>query len=262
MKIQKLFLPLLILSMFFSGPLVQAQSNSEKEKEEKIRELEEKLEQALQLQEAELEKAFRSKKKINDQELKKILESHKKVQQKAREQYEKAWDLNKDRYRDQWEDNKEFFDSRAFEKSMKNHNYRVVSPPDMDIYFEGDNEALLGLSGTYITTSRERTALTIRKELDDVTFDTKFKYEVTEGSNGLNFKVDGSMDEGTLMIKLVKPGGEILQEIEISPLADISWNQDMRWKKDEDKEENIGNWIIVVSAKGASGNYSVNVRAN
>ena len=245
MKIQKLFLPLLILSMFFSGPLAQAQSKSEKEKEEKIRELEEKLEQALQLQEAELEKALQSKKRINDEELKKILESHSRVQQKAMEQYEKAWELNKDKFRDQWNDNPEFLDRRSFERSRSN-NYRIFSPPDMDIYFDKDNETLLNLPGTYITTSKERTALTIRKDLDDVTFDTKFKYEVAEGSNGLNFNVNGSMDEGTLMIKLVKPSGEVLQEIEISPLADISWNQDLRWKEDEEKEKNIGSWVIVV----------------
>ena len=70
------------------------------------------------------------------------------------------------------------------------------------------------------------------------------------------------MNQGTLLIRLLKPGGEVLQEIEISPLADVSWNQDLRWDEDEDLNENLGTWLIVVSAKGASGHYSVNVRAN
>ena len=233
MKIRKLFLPILILTMFFSGSFVQAQSNSEKEKEQKIRELEKRLEQALHLQEIELQKALEQSKKINKKELHAILEN------------------SKDQH-----------DWRSFNRAMRDFNYKVISPPDVDIYFEGENQAILDLEGTFITSSRDRTALTIQKELEDVTFDTKFKYEVTDGAKGLNFRVSGSMDEGTLLIKLVKPAGEVLQEIEISPLADINWNQDLRWKEEDEKKDNVGSWLIVVSAKGATGNYHVNVRAN
>ena len=70
------------------------------------------------------------------------------------------------------------------------------------------------------------------------------------------------MEEGTLLVKLIKPNKDVLQEIEISPLANVGWDQDLRWEKDEEKAGNFGSWTIVVSAKGASGRYNVSVRAN
>ena len=258
MKIQKLFLPLLIISMFFSGSYTLAQSKSEKEKEEKIRELEQKLEQALKEREIELEKALQESKMIQREELRELMESQKDIQQKAMEEYKKAWDKQSELY---WHTpDSQFLRQRILVEPRLRNQYRVYTPDDFD--FDFDFEPYEGLSGTFITSRDQRTALTIKKELDDVTFDTKFKYEVREGSNGISFRVSGSMDDGTLLIKLVKPGGDVLQELEISPLADISWSQDIKWDTEEEKDDNRGNWVIVVSAKGATGQYNVNVRAN
>lgn len=260
MKIQKLLLPILILSFIFSVSSAQAQSKGEKEQEKKIEELEKKLEEALKIKDLELEKALKESKRIQGAELEKILENQKKIQQKALEQYEKAqeyqdqyyFDADKN-YRKAWENQ-----SKLFDKNFSDKRYHIVEP-DWD--FEFDEMPFKSMPNVYVA-SRGKTALTISKELDDVTFDTKFKYEVTEGSRGLSFNVGGGMEQGTLLIRLTQPNGNVLQEIEISPLADISWNQDLRWETDEEKKENEGSWIIVVSAKNASGNYSINVRAN
>jgi hypothetical protein len=258
MKIQKLFLPLLVLSMFFSGSYLQAQNKSEKEKEEKIRELELKLEQALKERELEMQKALKESKKLQEEELRQIMEGQKDIQQKAMEQYKKAWEKQSDLY---WQTpDSQFFRQRFFAEPRTRHQYRIYTPEDFD--FDFDLEPLEGLSGTFITSRDQSTALTIKKELDDVTFDTKFKYEVRDGSKGISFRVDGSMETGTLNIRISKPGGEILQEIEISPLADISWSQSIKWDDEEEQENNLGTWIITVFAKGATGQYNVNVRAN
>ena len=258
MKIQKLFLPVLILSMFFSGSYVQAQNKGEKEKEEKIKELELKLQQALKERELEMQKALDESKKIQEEELRKIMENQKDIQQKAMEQYKKAWEKQSENY---WQTpDSQFLRQKFFAEPRSRYQYRIYTPEDFD--FDFDFEPVEGLSGAFITTRDQSTALTIKKELDDVTFDTKFKYEVREGSKGISFRVEGSMDSGTLYIKLSKPDGEILQEIEISPLADISWSQNIKWEDEDEQENNLGTWIITVSAKGATGEYNVNVRAN
>ncbi len=264
MKIQKLFLPILIMAFFFSGSFVQAQSKNEKEQEQKIRELEKKLEQALKMNQADMEKTLQETKRIREEDLVKILENQKKIQQKATEQYEKAWQAESGKDWQDWESQGEnlrrFYD---VQKGSNKSRFKVVEPDWLtDIQFDFEGEPFRELNGIYVSPGRARTALTIRKELDDVTFDTQFKYEVTAGSNGINFSVDGQMEEGTLLIRLIKPNGKVLQEIEISPLADISWNQNLRWEDDENEEENLGSWIIVVSAKNASGHYNANIRAN
>ena len=257
MKIQKLFLPILILSFIFSGTMVQAQSKNEKEKaqKEKILELEKRLEKALKMQEADLEKALKLSKQLQERELKSILENQHKIRQKAMDQHERQFEEKEGNYR------------RAYNLG-KNYDKNVWSvvesewDSDIDIEFDGDAFKAISLPNVYFSTGKERTALTIHKELEDVTFDTKFKYEVTEGSKGIHFSVSGEMEEGTLLVKLIKPNKEVLQEIEISPLANVGWDQDLRWEKDEEKAGNFGSWTIVVSAKGASGRYNVSVRAN
>ena len=257
MKIQKLFLPLLILAFFFSGSLANAQSKSEKEKEqqEKIIELEKRLEEALRRKEADMERALEKSKRIQQEELKKVLENQQKAQQKAMEEYQKAWKFDEDEYHKQWDAVKDIYKDNWNDK-----DYRFILPDRQYYLKEGD---FRGYDDTFLALGRDRTALTIRKDLEDVTFDTKFKYEVTDGAKGINFKVDGSMDEGTLLIRMIKPNGETLQDIEISPLADVSWNQDLRWElEEEEEEENLGSWSIVVSAENATGHYSVTVRAN
>lgn len=248
MKIQKLYLPLLILAFIFSGSFVQAQSKSEKEQQEKIEELEKKLEQALKMREAELEKVLKQSKIMQEEELKKMLENQKEVQQKAVEQYKKSFEYLPDQYKIQ----------RDFYRDRGDTRFRIVEP-DLDMDF--DVEPFENFRGIYTIPRTERTALTIRKDLADVTFDTKFKYDVTEGARGLSFSVEGSVDDGLLIVRLTKPDNSVMQEIEISPLADVSWNQNLRWDEEENKS-NLGTWVIVVSAKNATGHYSVNIRAN
>ena len=57
------------------------------------------------------------------------------------------------------------------------------------------------------------------------------------------------------------PEGKVIHELEISPIADIEWSQDFRWNE-EDAKNSFGTWSIIVTAKEASGNYNVSVRAN
>jgi biopolymer transport protein ExbD len=107
---------------------------------------------------------------------------------------------------------------------------------------------------------RENTSLSISKTLEEVTFSTDFSYDVKAESSNVSFFVSGTMKAGELKITLEKPDKTAFQEITISPLADVNWNQKFSWD-DEESDEYLGKWIISISAAKATGNYRIQVNS-
>jgi len=107
---------------------------------------------------------------------------------------------------------------------------------------------------------RENTSLSISKTLEDVTFSTDFYYDVKNGSSTISFFVAGTLKAGELKITLKKPDKTAFQEITISPLADVNWNQQFRWDEEETNEY-MGKWTISITAAKANGNYRVQVNS-
>ncbi|MDD4646099.1 MAG: hypothetical protein PHY99_08935 [Bacteroidales bacterium] len=107
---------------------------------------------------------------------------------------------------------------------------------------------------------RENSSLSISKTLEDVTFTTDFKYDVKEGSSRISFFVTGSLKVGELKIVMKKPDESTFQEITISPLADVNWNQQFKWEE-ENAEEYLGTWMISISAAKANGTYRVQINS-
>lgn len=107
---------------------------------------------------------------------------------------------------------------------------------------------------------RENTSMSISKTLEDVTFATDFTYDVKKESSNVSFFVTGTLKAGELKITLKKPDKTAFQEITISPLADVNWNQQFSWEDDE-ADQYVGKWIISISAAKANGNYRVQVNS-
>jgi len=107
---------------------------------------------------------------------------------------------------------------------------------------------------------RENSSLSISKNLEEVTFATDFKYDVKQGASRISFSVNGTMKSGELQIVLMKPDKTPFQEMKISPLADVNWNQQFKWEEDE-SDEYLGTWLISISATKASGTYRIQVNS-
>ncbi len=107
---------------------------------------------------------------------------------------------------------------------------------------------------------RENSSLSISKNLEDVTIANDFFYDAKTGSTNISFFVNGSLKAGELKITLKKPDKTTFQEITISPLADVNWNQSFRWDEEE-TDEYLGKWTISISASKANGNYRVQVNS-
>jgi hypothetical protein len=234
----KFYTPIL-LTLFaasFGGALGQTKT----EKEMKEDELKKKqqvliLDQNKKISEEELKKALEDARMIQEKNLKIMKEDQFLIQREAMDNYKKSMDELK----------KQGID-----------NYVVVPPPT-----RWNSDVVTDLGRHYnIWTSDENSTLSIRKELSDITIANDFNYEIKQGTYAISFFVEGSLNSGEMKITFKKPDGKAFQEMVISPLGDIDWNQTFRWEE-EDEEEFLGKWTISIKAEKASGKYAIRVNS-
>jgi hypothetical protein len=189
-------------------------------------------------------------KKLTGDELEKELA---KIRQHQEYQFKKQLD------QEQLQIQKEALDS--YKQSLEDlkekgvDNYYVLPRPDRwsGLYNQMDDN--LG-----IWSMKQNNSLGISKDLADVTNATDFTYEVKEDNSNISFMVNGTLSAGELKITLKKPDGKAFQDITISPLADIDWNQQFNWDE-ENQDEYLGKWIISIKADKAKGKYTVRVNS-
>ena len=148
----------------------------------------------------------------------------------------------------------------SFRQSLQELNERGID--DFYVLPQPDrwtNQGYNITAGNYdLWSMKQNNSLIISKDLGDVTNATDFTYEIKEESFNIRFSVNGTLSAGELKISLKKPDGKAFQDITISPLADIDWNQEFNWDE-EDQEEYLGKWIISIKATNAKGKYNVRV---
>ena len=84
-------------------------------------------------------------------------------------------------------------------------------------------------------------------------------FEVNNGASSLELDIEGILDVGELTITVEKPNGDLFQEFQLSPLADVNWNQ--RIDLDEQEADYAGKWTIRLSGSGATGNYNIRINS-
>ncbi len=239
MKVISKYLSVVLVVLFCAGLPLQAQSK--KEKEEKAKQIEE-FEKQMKLEQIErtkeLEKALKESKLMEAEELKSLFEDQKQLQEDVIRNYRKSMEKLKDENATSW---------RFAVPEIEVENWKTGEP--------------LVLRSAFGFHSGESTSLNIHKDIEDLTFGSKFKYDVQEGSKSFYFGASGSVDQGIIRIQLLDPANKIIHEFEVSPLADVEWSQNLKWSE-EDAKKNYGTWTIVVTAEKATGSYHVNVKAN
>ena len=101
--------------------------------------------------------------------------------------------------------------------------------------------------------------LELSKDLDNVSISRDFNFDVNEDATSLELDIEGELNEGDLTISVKKPNGDLFHEFQVSPLADVNWNQSI--DLDEEEGEYAGKWTVTLSGSGASGNYNIKIKS-
>ncbi len=107
--------------------------------------------------------------------------------------------------------------------------------------------------------SEQGSVLELSKDLEDVSISKDFFFDVKKGAKTLDMNIDGTLESGDLTITVKKPDGDVFQKFQISPLADVDWNQ--RMALNEEGTSYTGKWTINLTGASATGNYSLRFRA-
>jgi len=104
----------------------------------------------------------------------------------------------------------------------------------------------------------DQDALYVEKTLDGESLTADFSYEVRPGATGISLSVNGSMEAGSVVITVKKPDGTVFNTYNLSPLANVRWNQTLKFE-DQEEAAFVGKWTLTIAAEGAKGNYQVRV---
>jgi len=104
----------------------------------------------------------------------------------------------------------------------------------------------------------ERDVLDLENKLDGESQSADFPYEVKAGTGKLSLTVNGSIDEGKVLITIKQPDGTAYNEYTLSPLANVAWKQTISLD-DENAEKMVGKWTVTVVSNNAKGTYKVHI---
>lgn len=238
---------------------------------EQIRHIE--LEKMLEQQQEQLRKNQMIKEKLTKKELRELIEETKKIQEAEWMKLQEEQERNFERARRLYENNEDLRKSYWVQDSVKWSEFKfdtskfTTNPFKHLQYYGGIEydefpEILINnnlSTAIKIPGHQESTTLVISKEVEDLDYSNDFTYDIPEGSRSVSIAVSGSLDKGTITITITKPDGTDLQEIEISPLANVNWNQTLRWKE-ENKDKFTGSWTVSIDADEATGHYKASMK--
>jgi len=104
----------------------------------------------------------------------------------------------------------------------------------------------------------DQDALCVEKTLDGESLTADFSYEVKPGATGISLSVNGSMEAGSVVITVKKPDGTVFNTYNLSPLANVHWNQILKFE-DQEEAAFVGKWTLTIAADGAKGKYQVRI---
>ena len=102
-------------------------------------------------------------------------------------------------------------------------------------------------------------SLIINKKFEDENLSKDYSYTVAGEAASLNISISGSVEKGTFKIVLLSPDGKEYQSFEITPMADVKWNQQLSIGKED--STNTGKWTISVDAREATGKFNIRMRS-
>lgn len=160
-----------------------------------------------------------------------------KVAEKAIEAYKKA--INK------YEINLDSLIIPSLERARSAYSRAAYNTPG-DNYFQ-------------LYRNSRNSTLSFRKEFDTKSnIERSYEMEFEKDQKSLDFRVSASVEEGRMLITIIKPNGKNYKTLEIDGKESLSWNHTINVNPD-DEQKYIGTWEVRVSASTAIGNYNVNI---
>jgi len=189
-------------------------------------------------------------KKLSGEELAKEIEKIRIEAEKQAKEMDKEMEFDRQKRIEEAQESLELFKEKAYQPYILRGDRFARTIPSINYYLDEGN----------VWSLSQNNSLVISKNLEDVTNATNFTYEVKTDNSSIHFSVNGTLSIGEMKITMKMPDGSTFQELTISPLADVNWNQQFNWDEDE-QDEYLGKWTISINALKAQGKYNIRINS-
>jgi len=102
--------------------------------------------------------------------------------------------------------------------------------------------------------------LSISKSYSGETKKNDGSFEVDKSTKNVSVRLNGNVEEGSITITILLPGGKEFKKLTIDDSANISFSQSLTIAEDETKY--YGNWNYTIDARSAVGQYQLMIHTH
>jgi len=191
--------------------------------------------------------------RVYEQEWREVQEDQKKAQEMELKRRKEILVEERQQWQDQQEEMRELERQYAEEARVMAREAARVRPHTRTVVIDGDEGDFV-----FFTPGQSQTQLTLRNTFRGGTDSSTGTFDVEEGTRQFRCMINGKVRSGQISIKILYPGGKTFKHLEITSAAEISFNQSLMIKEDE-QSKYIGAWKYEVKADKAEGTYVLQV---
>jgi hypothetical protein len=212
-----------IVSVFFSGFVVNGQEKTQEQKEKEL-----KLQQAIDQQ----KKAMAEQKKAEE-------EAQKALQEIVVEGFKSSGSVN------------EIYRRGTPSRSGREYYDQYLISPGIE--FSG--ASFYGRGGG----DNERTTWDFSKYVKESTFSKQYSFDVEKTASTVVMSVMGDCKAGEIRVKIIMPGGKTYSDILIDEYGNLNWRKSFTISEEENKDK-AGEWLFKIDANKASGSFKISLQ--
>lgn len=190
--------------------------------------------------------------RVHEDEWLDVQEDQKKAQEMELERRKEMLVRERKQWQDQQEEMREMERQYAEEARVFAREAARARPHTGTVFVEGDGDYM------FFTPGQSQTQLTLRNTFRGGTDSSTGTFDVEEGARQFRCMINGKVRSGQISIKILYPGGKTFKHLEITSAAEISFNQSVMIKEDQENKY-IGAWEYEVKADKAEGTYVLQV---
>ena len=245
------FISILAFTLAIGTPKATAQDESRREVRRELRQLSRELRRSTHLSERDLKRIRQEIEMIHRSRDGRMVILDREMREFSLQQKEMARDMA-EAHREMAMKNRELYE---MQRKIKIPD--VVIPdiriPEISVYTpHGKNFRVFELG--------ESSSINIRKELSGQTDTAEWEFEVKEFFSRFELSLEGSLSEGSLEIKILKPDGTVYRKTDLTPLADVNLTQRIDIPEEE-QSQMAGTWKITVKSDQATGSYALQIQS-
>jgi len=180
-------------------------------------------------------------------------------QQKAQEEFSKAYDVQREAMEEAMKEVRKQGDAASKYKDM----VKIYRGGGDFPRFEFNHEPFLWTQGdAFLVHSfgdEERTSWDLSKSLKENSYSGDYSFDVDRTAKNVVMAVNGDCKAGNIRIKIILPNGKTYSDVVIDEFGNLNWRKSFTISGEENKDK-TGEWKFKIDADKATGFFRISLQ--